>query len=88
MLATVKSFSPPDAPVRIGFAYYFPFSAWFYAPQTIGPKATLLELEEGNLGTSQADLLVVRKRNLDRLKKELPNAQEIASEGQWRIVKP
>ena len=88
VLATVKSFSPPDAPVRIGFAYYFPFSAWFYAPQTIGPQATLLELEEGNLGTSQADLLVVRKRNLDRLKKELPNAQEIASEGQWRIVKP
>jgi len=88
VLSVAHSIAAPDKPLRIGFAYYYPFSAWFYAPQTVGSQATLLELEEGNLGSAQADLLIVRKRNFERLKKELPNAQEVASVGQWRIVKP
>jgi 4-amino-4-deoxy-L-arabinose transferase-like glycosyltransferase len=87
VLATVQTLNPSGTPLRVGFPFYFPFSAWFYAPQVLSPGSSLVEFEGGDLSAAAADVFVVRKRNLDRFKKELPDAHEIGAAGQWRIMK-
>lgn len=88
VLQVARQLTPAETPLRIGFPFYFPFSAWFYRPLVLGAHDTLVEVKDGDVATAHADLLIIRKRNLERLRKELPNAQEVGAEGQWRIIKP
>jgi 4-amino-4-deoxy-L-arabinose transferase-like glycosyltransferase len=86
-LEIARQLTPAGSPLRVGFPFYFPFSAWFYKPLTLEPQDKVLEVKQGDLAGAPADLLIVRKRNMERLRKELPNAREIGSVGQWRLIK-
>lgn len=86
-LETAKKLSTTNHPLRIGFPYYFPFSAWFYRPLVLNNGDQVIALKEGELAAADVDLLIIRKRTLDRLKTELPEAKEIAAVGQWRIFR-
>jgi len=85
-LQMAQTLAQPGTTLRVGFPYYFPFSAYFYHKQTLGPQGSVLAVKEGEVAAAPADLLIVRKRNVERLRKELPDAQELASIGQWRII--
>ncbi len=86
-LEVAQQSTSSNQPLRVGFPFYFPFSAWFYAPQVLNPGSTVLEFEKGELATAPVDVLLVRKRNLSRLKEELPQAQEVGAVGQWHVLK-
>jgi 4-amino-4-deoxy-L-arabinose transferase-like glycosyltransferase len=73
--------------LKIGFPYYYPFSAAFYAPGIFQSGVKTIHLEEGQISSSDFDILIVRARNLERLSRELPDTTEIGSDGQWRILK-
>lgn len=87
VLAAVQKLNPPGTALRVGFPFYFPFSAWFYAPQVLSPGSKVVEIEQGDIVEAPVDVFVIRNRNLERFKKELPEAQEIGAAGQWRIMK-
>jgi 4-amino-4-deoxy-L-arabinose transferase-like glycosyltransferase len=76
VLQAAQALLPTDSGLRIGFPYYFPFSAWFYHKQILGAEGSVIAIEEGDVKTAPVDVLIVRKRNLERLKQELPEAQE------------
>lgn len=88
VLTRAKTLHGAETSPIIGFPYYFPFSASFYAPSILGSTENIIDVRDGHLIKTEADLLIVRKRNLNKLYKELPTAKEIASLGQWRIIKP
>ncbi len=87
VLQAAQALVPAGQALRIGFPFYFPFSAWFYHRQVLGAAGEVLAIKEGDVASTPADLLIVRKRNVERLRKELPEAQEVGSIGQWRIIK-
>jgi 4-amino-4-deoxy-L-arabinose transferase-like glycosyltransferase len=80
-----KLLSEKDKGVKIGFPYYFPFSAYFYTPKIFGPGSVALEIEAEHLATADVDLMIIRKRNAERLKADLPQFKELGAQGQWRI---
>jgi hypothetical protein len=86
-LQAAQALVQPGVALRVGFPYYFPFSAYFYHKQVLGPEGSVLAVKEGEVVAAPVDVLIVRKRNIERLRKEVPNAQELASIGQWRIIK-
>ncbi len=87
VLQAAQALVSPGTTLRVGFPFYFPFSAWFYHKQILGSQGSVFAVKEGDVANTPADLLIVRKRNLERLRKELPEAQELASVGQWKIIK-
>ncbi len=84
-IETAKLLNTMQHPLRIGFPYYFPFSAWFYRPLVLDSEDQVIAVKDGELATADVDLFIVRKRTIDRLKAELPDAREIGAVGQWRI---
>jgi hypothetical protein len=88
ILALIQRDFIKDSPVTVGFPYYFPFSAYFYTTGLTEGKLSIKRLMPDDVATAEADLLVVRKRNLKRLLGDRPNLSEIASLGQWRVLKP
>jgi hypothetical protein len=85
-LQLAKQLVPTKVGVKIGFAYYFPFSAYFYTPKIFGPESVAMEVEAEQLASSEVDLIIVRKRNLERLMRDLPQLKELGRLGQWRIL--
>ncbi len=87
VLTAAQSLVPASSNIRIGFPYYFPFSAWFYHKAILGSQGSVIAVKEGEVAQAPVDLLIVRQRNIERLRKELPEAQELLALGQWRIIK-
>jgi len=80
---------PKGQPLRIGFPYYFPFSASFYSPELKRDELQLTYFEESVKDAQNIDLFLIRKeRNMKRLLAECPTCQELATIGHWRIVSP
>jgi 4-amino-4-deoxy-L-arabinose transferase-like glycosyltransferase len=88
ILELVKRDFVKDSPLLVAFPYYFPFSARFYTTGVTEGNLTIKRLMPEEVATGQADLLIVRKRNLARLLGDRPNLSEVASLGQWRVMKP
>lgn len=88
LLERAASLVPGDAPIRIGFAHYFPFSARFYAPEFHGRKIETYNLGESSLSDRTLDLIIARKRNVDLVLKERPGIQEVGTIGHWHILRP
>jgi 4-amino-4-deoxy-L-arabinose transferase-like glycosyltransferase len=89
VLHVANQLLPREQPLRIGFPYYYPFSAAFYGPELQRKELKLRYFEETVQGAQDIDLFVVRKdRNLQRLMADCPNCKELARIGHWRIVSP
>ncbi len=88
-LHAANALIPQEQPLRIGFPYYFPFSASFYAPELNRSTIQLRNFEESVQGAQDIDLFLVRKeRNMQRLLAECPTCKELSRVGHWRIVAP
>jgi hypothetical protein len=87
-LEVVRTLVPAPAPVRLGLPFYVPFSASFYSRASGDRSLQLIPLDDEQIKSPQVDLLLVRKRNMNRLREGLPNIEELGSVGQWRIVRP
>ncbi len=88
VLAVASSLAKPGAPeLRIGFSLYFPFSATFFGPLETSPPLRILNVDEGEITGSNADLLVVRKRNEEKFLEVSPGREKLAQIGQWRIYR-
>jgi 4-amino-4-deoxy-L-arabinose transferase-like glycosyltransferase len=88
-LHVANTLVPQGQPLRLGFPYYFPFSASFYAWELKRDSLQLTSFEESISEAQNVDLFIVRKeRNLKRLLAECPSCKELAEVGHWRIVSP
>jgi hypothetical protein len=87
VLKLVRTVIPPGTPVRLGLPYYVPFSAFFYSRAQKDAQLELVPLDEETVKTTAVDLLLVRQRNVNRLREALPNVKEVASLGQWRLMR-
>jgi 4-amino-4-deoxy-L-arabinose transferase-like glycosyltransferase len=86
-LRLIRTLVPPEVPVRVGFPYYFPFSASFYSRAARDSRMTLVPLKEGEVKGADVDLFVIRRRNTQKFREETGLATIDAELGQWRIVK-
>lgn len=87
VLRLVRTLVPPETPVRIGFPYYFPFSASFYSRAARDSLVTLVPLKEGQVKDAHVDLFIIRRRNTQKFREETGNASIDAELGQWRIIR-
>jgi 4-amino-4-deoxy-L-arabinose transferase-like glycosyltransferase len=87
VLRLVRTIAPSEATPRIGFPYYYPFSASFYSKADPELRSTSRSLKEGEVKDADVDFFVVRRRNMQKFREETGITTEVASVGQWRIVR-
>lgn len=76
---------PTPRDLKIGFPYYFPFSATFYGT-TLGERSieTML-LKDGEIGTAPVDAILVRGSNAQRLEEADPQREVLGRIGRWTL---
>ncbi len=86
-LGVIRSIVPVGQSVTVGLPFYVPFSAFFYTRAVQDSTIKLLPLDEDSVATTPVDLMLVRERNMSRLRQARPNIEEVARLNQWRIVR-
>ncbi len=86
-LQQARNLVPTGAPLKVGFPFYFPFSATFYGPLMQGGAISVSPVADTDIQNPNVDLLIVRQRNLDRLQAIAPGKELLGEVGQWKIFK-
>lgn len=87
VLQLAETFGTPGSKLRIGFPFYYPFSSTFYGPQLTPNTIEAIPLKDEEVAAATTDLIIIRKRNLERFHELDPNKELLATLGQWRIFR-
>jgi 4-amino-4-deoxy-L-arabinose transferase-like glycosyltransferase len=76
---------PNPRDLKIGFPYYFPFSATFYGT-TLGDRSiTTMLLDESEIESAPVDAILVRGSNAQRLETAQPARKVLGRIGRWTL---
>jgi hypothetical protein len=86
-LQEARALLPTTTPLKVGFPFYFPFSATFYGPLMSGGEISVSPVADAQISNSDVDLFIVRGKDIDRLQAIAPDKQLLGKVGPWTIVK-
>lgn len=86
-LETVQTLFRDRTDIKVGFPFYFPFSATFYGPLGRPAAIDAIRIDETQISQPPADILLVRTRDLSKLRELSQSKEELAVVGEWHILK-
>jgi len=86
-LEKIRAFPNSNRDIKVGFPFYFPSSATFYGPLSRSTLIDAIQIDEAQLSQSPPDLIVVRKRDIPKLRGSFRSLEQLAVVGQWHILR-